>query len=104
MTDEYDASLWERIPEGGMLEWGDGPGTQAAVRYRSGYFRILTPKPKREFVVGKWYKPNIPTVWCWRRCIAVEAGLGWLVYRGVAEQWNARNIDWSASPRDEAPE
>lgn len=98
---EYDYGPWQDVPEGGLVQlegFPDGYKGHPSPRYR-----ILTPRPRREFHVGKWYKTTIGTR-AWKRCIAVEGGMGWLVCADVAEAWPADEIDWSVPPRDEAPE
>lgn len=108
MTQEYDEGPWVELPDGALVELGRhtlGIGPLDAIRYR-----ILTPKPRREFVVGKWYAAFNQSGW--RRCLAIEPnGDVWLVAPYASNDAVRRTyakacevVDWSAFPRDEAPE
>ena len=101
MSKEYDEGPWVDVPEGAIMEWVNKDGSEGdwpILRYR-----ILTPKPRREFVVGKWYR----TYAGWRACIAITKEGAWLAHTDgcpVAHVWSIDRIDWSVPPRDEAPE
>ena len=62
---------------------------------------------KKEFVVGKWYKPV--ATWRepdWLKCIALDDEMGWLTERNdkaPAYRYRIEHIDWSVAPKDEHP-
>ena len=103
MSEEYEYGPWTSPPEGGCIQLDNGT-------YKIPYFgryRIATPKPKRELVVGKWYR----TKWRgeWFQCLFVEGeylGGYFRKHKGddIAEWRGLDQIDWSVSPRDTAPE
>lgn len=105
MTDEYDEGPWVDVPEGTKIYLSCTVNAKTITERtrctEPARYRILTPKPKREFVVGKWYKRDNAD---WVHCIALENGFAWLAGPTYATRYTAEYIDWSVSPRDEAPE
>lgn len=104
MSDEYEYGPWIDVPEGTEIEI-DTRDRWGAV-YPGARYRILTPKPRREFVVGKWYCCEDGE---WRRLIFSDEEGAWLTCpddHDEAMRWLHKHsiIDWSVSPRDEAPE
>lgn len=86
--------------EAGGFVWANPLGCYPIVAYR-----IATPKPKRELVVGKWYRSCTGKT---RQCIFTEEGGGYFradTRPGSSVSWcGVFMIDWSVPPRDEAPE
>jgi hypothetical protein len=107
MSDEYEYGPWIEVPEGGLVQLDGLYSGEAYKGHVTARYRIATPKPKRELVVGKWYCLIGGT---WSKAIAIDDEGAWLAVSGtdVARFWPntsiRHGIDWSTPPRDEASE
>lgn len=84
----------------GNMRWTQTGGAGDIVLFK-------TLEVKKEFVVGKWYKPvaSAPYDAKWVKCIAVDGEMGWLTQSNVhpAIRRNTSYVDWSVAPKDEHP-
>jgi len=118
MSEEYDYGPWVDVPIGTLVQVRkktyDNNLPHLGHPVPADSYRILTPKPRREFVVGKWYADKDGY---WRKCIAIEGKAAWLLAERGDAAWpwtldglepgstrTTSDIDWSVPPRDEAPE